>query len=440
MSAHRRRLLPAALPAVLAGALLALALTPAAPAGAAVTNFPQGPSGTAFYSAPSSQIPGARGSLIWARESPEPQTNSRTYAVLYRSVGSRGQAVSMSGTVHVPTGNPPAGGWPVIAWGHGFVGAADSCAPSRPAAGGGLTAPYGPTVGYTTQVFLDNGYAVVQPDFEGLGTPGPHAFYQGGSEGRAMVDAVRAARALDTSVGSRWLAAGNSMGAHAVLHAADEAKSAPDLQLQGALAMGAQARLSRAIEEARVNNSNHLTGQRVLAVRASAQARGIDPATLWTPQGASLVAQFETTCDQGLVQADSFGGVPINSVIRRDADLSGVYAAMDAADPMVTAPTAPVALAVASEDEVVPYADSVALAQHYWSRNVPLTAVVYDGADHSTLPQRASGDAFWWIGATMPVTWQARAATADSLAEAVPAPGPSTEIGTSAGVLPLAEG
>ena len=37
----------------------------------------------------------------------------------------------MSGTLTVPKGKAPKGGWPVIAWAHGTTGIADSCAPSR---------------------------------------------------------------------------------------------------------------------------------------------------------------------------------------------------------------------------------------------------------------------------------------------------------------------
>ena len=39
----------------------------------------------------------------------------------------------MSGTLTVPKGKAPKGGWPVISWAHGTTGIADQCAPSREA-------------------------------------------------------------------------------------------------------------------------------------------------------------------------------------------------------------------------------------------------------------------------------------------------------------------
>ena len=36
----------------------------------------------------------------------------------------------MTGMVAVPNGTAPAGGWPVVTWGHGTNGMADVCAPS----------------------------------------------------------------------------------------------------------------------------------------------------------------------------------------------------------------------------------------------------------------------------------------------------------------------
>jgi hypothetical protein len=35
-----------------------------------------------------------------------------------------------SGAIFLPTGDAPAGGWPIVAWAHGTVGIADRCAPS----------------------------------------------------------------------------------------------------------------------------------------------------------------------------------------------------------------------------------------------------------------------------------------------------------------------
>ena len=99
---------------------------------------------------------------------------------------------------------------------------------------GALTAPY---VNYTNSelnAWLAAGYAVMRTDYQGLGTPGVHPYLVGESEGRSVLDIIRAARDLDSSIGKRFLIAGHSQGGQAALFAAGEANSwTPDLKLRG---------------------------------------------------------------------------------------------------------------------------------------------------------------------------------------------------------------
>ena len=70
----------------------------------------------------------------------------------------------MSGTVAIPKGKAPKGGWPVVSWAHGTIGAADACAPSKIAMPGAYDQKL-------LNRWLKAGYAVVRTDYEGLGTP-----------------------------------------------------------------------------------------------------------------------------------------------------------------------------------------------------------------------------------------------------------------------------
>src|SRR6185503_18627229 len=118
------------------------------------------------------------------------------------------------------------GGFPVIAWAHGTTGGADQCAPSKRGPGG---APY-------QQDLLDAGYLIAATDYEGLGTPGPHPYLVGGSEGRGVLDAARAAAHLDADASSKVLLWGHSQGGHAALFAGQLAPSyAPDLHVVGVI-------------------------------------------------------------------------------------------------------------------------------------------------------------------------------------------------------------
>jgi len=45
--------------------------------------------------------------------------------VLYHSTTLAGQDTAVSGTISIPAGQPPTGGWPVLSWAHGTTGIAD---------------------------------------------------------------------------------------------------------------------------------------------------------------------------------------------------------------------------------------------------------------------------------------------------------------------------
>ena len=168
----------------------------------------------------SNQIPARNGTLIWSKALAPTDGASRTDFVLYssKSYPRNGKAV-VSGTVSYPEGNAPRGGWPVISWAHGTTGLADKCAPSK----GGDQGSYGGAE-LLIKSWLEDGYAVVATDYEGLGTPTVHPYLQGTSEGRGVLDIVRASRMLSPSLSKNVVIAGHSQGGHAALFAAGLAK------------------------------------------------------------------------------------------------------------------------------------------------------------------------------------------------------------------------
>ncbi|MFI5775512.1 hypothetical protein [Nocardia sp. NPDC051570] len=107
-------------------AVLAVAVVPGLARAAADT-----PDGLEFYSAPADSIPGAHGSAIRTRpvtgDPGIPGTRNRL--VLYRSVDTHGTPVAVSGTLAVPEGPAPQGGWPLISWAHGTTRVADVRSP-----------------------------------------------------------------------------------------------------------------------------------------------------------------------------------------------------------------------------------------------------------------------------------------------------------------------
>ena len=86
----------------------------------------------------------------------------------------------------------------MITYAHGTTGIADQCAPSRDGPARARQATSTRCSGW-----LKAGYAVVRTDYEGLGTPGVHPYLIGRSEGRGVLDIVRAARQLDPRIGKQ---------------------------------------------------------------------------------------------------------------------------------------------------------------------------------------------------------------------------------------------
>jgi hypothetical protein len=292
--------------AIVAGALALLGLI--AGAQSAEGKVTKGPRGLAFYKPPK-KLPAQHGTLIWARKAGGlvPLENARyTKLVLYTSRTPQGKRVGVSGSVAVPRGKPPKGGWPVISWAHGTTGVADVCAPSRDFQG--TPNPTGEAyINPELNAWLAAGYAVLRTDYQGLGTPGKHAYLIGKAEGRGVLDIVEAARELDPRIGKRYLIAGHSQGGHAALFAAGEAKKyLPKLRLRGTVAF---APASHILEQSgflpALTSPSPLTGLAVLILDgAASQSRQIDVNRLLSDRALALYPLLQTQCLARLVQSD----------------------------------------------------------------------------------------------------------------------------------------
>ena len=197
-----------------------------------------------FYEAPSNLSAGKQGSVLRT----EPITEgvpegARAWRILYRSTAfDTGKPIAVSGVIFVPTGKAPRGGRPVVAWAHPTTGVASKCAPSIPANGSEDMIP-------GLESFLDDGYIVVGTDYPGLGTQGPHPYLVGSSEGRAVLDSVRAAQNFSRAkAGDRFVLWGYSQGGQAVLFSAQMAPEySPELELVGVAAAAPAVKLAEVL-------------------------------------------------------------------------------------------------------------------------------------------------------------------------------------------------
>jgi hypothetical protein len=154
--------------------------------------------------------------------------------VLYTSLDARWHsgAVPVSGTLYLPEGEPPAGGWPLLAWAHGTLGVADACAPS-------WTLHRPRDASYLNR-WLEQGFAVVATDYQGLGGPGPHPYLIWEAEARSVLDSARAAlAAYPGRIANELVISGQSQGSGASIGASRIAPAyAPDLHLRATIATG----------------------------------------------------------------------------------------------------------------------------------------------------------------------------------------------------------
>jgi hypothetical protein len=167
---------------------------------------------TRFYRASVEDIAGAPGTLIHQEPMSGAPLDAKSYRVLYRSTGLKGEPIAVSGVVVVPRGPAPPEGRPIVAWAHPTTGIVPHCAPS-------LAHFFFQQV-QGVRDMVERGWIVAATDYPGLGTPGPHPYLLGVSEGRAVLDSLRAAKILaGKEAGKRAALWGHSQGGQAVLFA-----------------------------------------------------------------------------------------------------------------------------------------------------------------------------------------------------------------------------
>ncbi|MCD9154871.1 alpha/beta fold hydrolase [Aeromicrobium duanguangcaii] len=186
-----------------------------------------------FYTAPA-DTPRSPGLLLRAEPfTTDVPTGARAWRILYSTTRAGDEPTIASAVVAVPD-DQLMSRTPVIAWAHGTTGLESRCAPSlrqrNTVGAGGIAAVH---------AALDRGWAVVAPDYPGLGTGGVQPYLIGSGEARSVLDAVRAARRIpQLNLGRRTVVWGHSQGGHAALWTAmTQPDYAPDVALSGVAAV-----------------------------------------------------------------------------------------------------------------------------------------------------------------------------------------------------------
>jgi acetyl esterase/lipase len=315
---------------------------------------------------------------------------SRAERILYASTdGLDGRSrIAVSGALFWPKGDPPPGGWPIVAWAHGTVGTADRCAPS-------FAGRSDRDVRYLN-AWLSAGFAVVATDYQGLGTPGGHPYLAAKPEAYGVLDSVRAVKGRD-QIGDAVLIVGQSQGAGAAFATAAFAPSyAPDVKLRGTVATGLPyfshgtlAALARGRDPDAVTPTLVYT---LLLLQLAEQTQpGFDPSEYLTERGRAVYDMARTACFGGMADAIMAGQLSSRAALAKDP-----WPVLDALFPLLAYPSLhlsqPLLVGTGEADRDVPPAMQAALVRDACAAGARIVWRRYPGLDHSATVNASLAD------------------------------------------------
>jgi pimeloyl-ACP methyl ester carboxylesterase len=263
---------------------------------------PPPPRPSAFYVAPHPLPHGPPGTLIRSERLRGLPRSEKGWRILYVSHGYDRHRTAVSGLVIVPNRRRPKTHRRVVVFAHGTTGVIPRCAPS--VLGAAATAQID-----GLRSFIHDGDAVVIPDYEGLGTPGPHPYLIGKTAARNAIDAVRATHKIHAiHAGRRYAVFGESQGGQAAIAIGQLAPQyGRGLDLVGIAAAGAPVSLASLFSRGKGTRA----GDTLAAYTLSSWAKVYDRPKLLkvlTPASRRALKAIDATCVT--VQSDLGSAVP----------------------------------------------------------------------------------------------------------------------------------
>ena len=344
-----------------------------------------------FYSVPSRLPSNAPGTLVRSQMVPSGAIHGTVYRVMYVSEDVHGAPVLVTGLIMVPNTPAPAGGYPVVSWGHGTNGMADQCAPSL-----------APSSAVPAQnALLAKGWEVTASDYQGEGTPGLLPYVVGVSAARNTIDIVRAARHLPAAEASTdYVVWGHSEGGQTAMFAlAIGGTYAPELSLKGVVAGAPPSQFQFIYDFLKTSPFRYY----LLMVGAgwnSAYGNTAAPLSeVATPKAISLLPLLEQGCS-GYIAAQT-KQYSISQLIKVDPATVPAWKQLEIAnDPgqLTTPSPAPLLIIQGGADEQIPVATTLVLEQHECGIGQEVQRWVYPGFNHAGVIPVSVPDMVRWIG------------------------------------------
>ncbi|MFI7540383.1 alpha/beta fold hydrolase [Actinoplanes sp. NPDC049599] len=292
--------------------------------------------------------------------------------ISYTSTNVTGGAITVTGLVLTPKTNKISR---TVVWGHGTTGLADQCAPSN------NLGVFWPEAEAAIGELLSRGWTVTAPDYQGLGTPEAHPYLVGGSEARAMIDSVKAARQLDSSLSNQYVLDGHSQGGQAALFAGELAPfyDGP-LTLRGVAAIAPASNVDLL---APLIPGTPGQGYLVMALYGLAAVQpSFDPMTVLATQAQQRVPVLQSGCLLEILA--QYQSLQPRQLLTNGALPSSVVDQLaHYANPAQAPSTAPILLVQGTADEAVPYDITAGvLFPQLDAYDQPVTLVTLEGENH----------------------------------------------------------
>ena len=343
----------------------------------------------AFYSVPQPISP-EPGAIIKAEAVSLPDIHGTVYRVMYSSLTVQSTSVAVTGLVFVPKTSPPADGYPVVTWGHGTNGMADSCAASLDAAD---AVPL-------VNDLLDQGWEVTASDYQGEGTPGILPYIAGVSAARNTIDIVRAAHNLTAAHASRnYVVWGHSEGGQTAMYALSiGATYAPEYNLKGVVAGAPPSQFSLIYAFLKTSPYRYYLLMAAGGLNAAYGDTVAPLDQLLKPAGMALIPDLDRGCTGYLSKV--MGNLDVSKLVKADPfKIPAWRKVLMYNDPenFATASAAPLLMIQGGNDEQIPVASTQLLAQHLCKIGQNLERWIYPGQSHAGVITPSAPDMIHWI-------------------------------------------
>jgi len=217
-----------------------------------------------------------------------------------------------------------------------------------------------------------------------------HPYLVGVSEGRSVLDMVRAARKIEPRLSKNVAIMGHSQGGHAALWAAALARSyTPELKVRGTVAYAPASHVSD-----QSNLLNILKNPTPISALIASIFRGADVAypslqipSLLTDRAAALFPQVDEKCLDEMYATDSWGGVAPADILRPDVDRAPLLAAADKNDPENLTIKTPVLIEQGNADTTVLPLFTDPLARELIAKGAKVTYKKFSGVNHEGIAE-----------------------------------------------------